>query len=99
MNPFAVITGASSGIGAEFARRLAQRGYDLLLIARRRERLQKLAASLTSEHGVHAEPMAVDLSSQAELEQLASRLAGQTVEILVNGAGFGTEALFFEADI
>jgi uncharacterized protein len=91
--PLAAITGASSGIGAEFARKLAARGYDLLLIARRLERLRKMAGELP----VDAEPLAADLAVPEDLERVAVRLAGEPrLTLLVNNAGFGTQGRFFE---
>lgn len=94
--PLAAITGASAGIGAVFARKLAERGYDLLLIARRRERLEKMAAELP----VHAEPFPADLSIPEDIERVAARLAAEPhLALLVNNAGFGTRGRFFEADL
>ena len=93
-NPLAAITGASAGIGAEFARQLAARGYDLLLIARRLERLEKMAAELPGR----AEPFAADLAVPEDLERVAARLASDPrLALLVNNAGFGTRGRFFEA--
>lgn len=88
----ALITGASSGIGEEFARALAGRGYELVLVARREERLRALADSLPTE----ARPLACDLAHEAG--SLASRLreVGTEVDVLVNNAGFGTYGLFHE---
>ena len=95
--PTALITGASSGIGAEFARQLAARGFDLILVARRRERLEKLASELG---GVHVEVLAADLTAEAELAVVEQRLAtAENLELLVNNAGFGTRGKFFEADL
>ncbi|MEW5734176.1 MAG: SDR family oxidoreductase [Thermodesulfobacteriota bacterium] len=95
----AVVTGASSGLGAEFARQLAGQGYGLLLVARRRERLQELATTLSANHGIAAEALAVDLGARAELEALAARLANEPVELLVNNAGFGITGRFFDMDV
>lgn len=84
----AVVTGASSGIGAAYADRLAQRGYDLVLVARREERLQKLAASIERTHGVKAEPLIADLATEAGqtlVEQLLS--SNPAIRVLVNNAG------------
>ena len=95
----AAITGASSGIGATFARKLAP-DHDLLLIARRLDRLQELAGELASQHGTHAECLQADLTQEHDLAAVAERLAAeQRLLLLVNNAGFGTPALFWEADI
>jgi len=99
MRPLAVITGASSGIGAAFARKLAARGYDLLLVARRADRLTALARQLSEQHGITAEARALDLTRQAEVESLAERIvAAANLALLVNNAGFGTNHYFFETD-
>jgi len=96
----AVITGASSGIGAEFARQLAARHYDLLLVARRAGRLSDLAKELSRRYAVHAEPLAADLAVEADVERLAERLRTEpSLAFLVNNAGFGTKGFFWEAPI
>ena len=96
----ALVTGASSGIGAEIARLLAQRGHGLTLVARRVERLRELAGELGSEHGIRAEVIAADLGDPEARDGLAGRLdeLGLTVEILVNNAGFGDSHEFHEAE-
>lgn len=84
----AVVTGASSGIGAVYADRLAKRGYDLVLVARRAERLHELAATISKAHGVKVEPLIADLATeagQARVEQLLS--SNPAVSVLVNNAG------------
>lgn len=97
--PLAVITGASAGIGATFARKLAARGYDLWLVARREDRLRELAWDLREKHGTEAECIAADLTQQEDLESLAARLgASPNLALLVNNAGFGTNHYFFETD-
>jgi short-subunit dehydrogenase len=88
--PLAVITGASSGIGAEFARALAARGYDLLLTARRRDRLEDLAQKLGAAHPIAAGIAPADLRLTEEAERLAERISQESrLEVLVNNAGFG----------
>lgn len=84
----AVVTGASSGIGAVYADRLARRGYDLLLVARRGERLRSLAEKLGQAHGIKAETFAADLEKEDDLARLEAVLAGNpAIQILVNNAG------------
>lgn len=98
-HPLAVITGASSGIGAAFARELAARGYDLLLIARRAERLQALAQELHARHGVQVDYLTADLTQPAQVEALAQTLSTRpNLAMLINNAGFGIEGRFDEAD-
>jgi short-subunit dehydrogenase len=96
----AAITGASAGIGAMFARKLAARGYDLLLIARREDRLRSLASELAEAHHVKADFMVVDLADAADLERAAKRIqSAVNLALLVNNAGFGLHGLFFESDV
>jgi hypothetical protein len=95
-----LVTGASSGIGAEIARELARRGHGITLVARREERLRELAAELTVEHNVRAEVVACDLADAAARDRLPAEVAerGLTVEVLVNNAGFGSGGAFHELD-
>jgi short-subunit dehydrogenase len=96
----ALVTGASAGIGAAIARQLAQRGHGLVLVARRRERLQALAGQLGEEFGVRAEVIACDLAKPAARQRLVARIErlGLEVDILVNNAGFATGGPFFQSD-
>ena len=95
----AVITGASSGLGVVFARKLAARGYDLLLIARRRDRLEAIAREVGQQYHVRAEALAADLTDDAALAAVAARIRGSAdLGLLVNNAGFGTLGYFFETD-
>jgi short-subunit dehydrogenase len=96
---WAVVTGSSSGIGEEFARRLAAAGFSLLLTARRGDRLRALADVLGRDHGVRAEVFEADLGRIEDVRRLAVRLRSlDGVEILVNNAGFSTIGPFAEAD-
>ena len=86
----AVVTGASSGIGAELARELARRGHSLILVARRADRLADLAREITAEHGVTVDVRATDLADRAARRALAGELAARPVDVLCDNAGFGT---------
>jgi short-subunit dehydrogenase len=87
----AVITGASAGIGAAYADRLAKRGYDLILVARRGDRLDALARRLRAEQGVAVETIVADLANTADLDRVATVVAGDArVTMLVNNAGTAT---------
>lgn len=100
VKPLALVTGASSGIGAAFARRLAAEGHNLVLVARRKERLSELAEELEKSYGVSAEALPADLTNDAELQVVERRIArAKSVEFLVNNAGFGTVGRFFEIDL
>ncbi len=86
----AFITGASAGIGAAFAERLAREGYDLILAARRGGRLEELAERLRAEHAVRVTPLGVDLADSAGLRQALDAATGRdSLSFLINNAGFG----------
>ncbi len=90
--PLAVVTGASAGLGREFSRQLAQRGFDLLLVARDAERLGALCAELGAAHGITATAWPADLSRDDGMRTLAEYLSrNDRVLLLVNNAGFGTK--------
>jgi short-subunit dehydrogenase len=93
----ALITGASSGIGEAYADRLARDGYDLVLVARRRERLEAVAARARAA-GVGAEVAVADLTDGAALASLEQRLAGEPFDLLINNAGFGGYKPFVAVD-
>lgn len=98
--PLAIITGASSGIGATFARHLALRGCDLLLVARRAEKLAAVCSELAKTHGVTAEPFIADLATDEGVAALSARIdAEPRLDYLVNNAGFGTKGKFFDVDL
>lgn len=82
---YAVITGASSGIGAEFAKRLAKEGYPLVLVARRKERLEKLAQELNTECMI----LTADLSDMDECKRIMQELNSVEIDVFINNAGFG----------
>jgi hypothetical protein len=96
----AMVTGASSGIGAAIARELAQRGHNLVLVARRKDRLDALAEELTAEHDIRAEAVGSDLGKAASRQRLPARIEslGLEVTVLVNNAGFATNGPFHESD-
>jgi len=95
----ALVTGASSGIGAAFARALARQGCDLVLLARREDRLRALAEELHHQFGVQVEVLAADLSNTEDLERAADQIAlFEDLDLLINNAGFGVPGRFEEVD-
>ncbi|WP_447592399.1 SDR family NAD(P)-dependent oxidoreductase [Aquipseudomonas campi] len=96
----ALVTGASSGIGALYAERLAKRGYDLIVVARNRGRLETLARRLGDEGGRRVEVLVADLADKADVHRVEERLRSDaTITLLVNNAGVGATAPLLEADV
>lgn len=96
----ALITGASTGIGSIYAERLAQRGYDLILVARNRERLNALASRLTNETSRNVEVIQADLAKAEDVFHVERKLREDaTITLLVNNAGIGTHTPLLESDV
>lgn len=100
MGKTALVTGASAGLGIEYAKLFAAAGHDPVLVARRADRLEQLAGELRASHGVRPRVMAYDLSEPAAPQRIFDELSreGVEVEYLVNNAGFGTSGAFAELD-
>src|SRR5262245_50135578 len=96
----ALITGASTGIGAVYADRLAKRGYDLIIVARNVERLKELATRLTNETGRSVVPLPADLNNKAELAKVEQTLReDESITMLVNNAGIGSVTPLLDSDV
>ena len=96
---WALVTGASSGIGAEFTEQLAEQGYDIILVARDEIRLNERAELLRKNYGITCEVLVADLAQRAGIKRVETRLAEGGVEFLVNNAGFGINRRFADSDI
>lgn len=95
----ALVTGASSGIGAVYAQRLAARGFDLLLVARDLQRLEEAACQLRAEHGVQVEVLKADLTQKEDVLKLEQRLrSDSSINLLLNNAGVAADGLLANAD-
>lgn len=100
MGNIAVITGATSGLGATFARKLASLGYDLILTGRRKEIIEKLAEELTGRYGVEIGIILAELADPQDLKAVVDTVTERDdVEFLINNAGFGINSLFWESPI
>jgi short-subunit dehydrogenase len=95
-----LVTGASAGIGTAIAQELARRGHNVVVVARREERLRELASQLVDDHGVNAHVFAADLGDAAARDRLVAGIdeLGVDVEILVNNAGYGDNGRVYRAD-
>lgn len=100
MKKTALITGASAGLGVEFAKNFAKDGHNLVLAARRTERMEQLAEELTKKHGVEIKVLGTDLSNMDEVQSVFETLQKENIHIdfLVNNAGFGDWGYFHESD-
>jgi len=97
--PWAVVTGASSGIGAEFCRQLAAMGLNIVMVSRRRERMETLAQEITKRHPIHIIIIPADLAQEDFLSFLEPEIEGLEIGLLVNNAGFGIGGGFLDHDI
>jgi short-subunit dehydrogenase len=97
----ALITGATAGIGAQYARLLAREGFDLILVARDKKRLSTTAKSLSKEFGIKVDLLPADLTKPLQLEKVRKRLGDvkKPVDVLINNAGFGINKSFLESEI
>jgi uncharacterized protein len=97
---WALVTGASSGLGTDFARDLASRGANIILVARRLDRLQAVAQEISKQYGVQTEVIAMDLVAENAAEQLVAQLAAanKPIDILINNAGYGLYGMFIETE-
>ena len=97
----ALVTGGTAGIGLEFARQLAEKGHDLVLVARDRARLENVSDELQRTYKVHAEILVADLSDRAQVGKVAQRLTDEArpIDLLVNNAGYGLGHGFLENEV
>jgi short-subunit dehydrogenase len=97
--PWALVTGASSGIGEQLARAIAAEGLDVLMVARRSDRLEAIAAELRRDHGVEAESIALDLAMRDFVGPLLAACEGKDVGLVVSNAGLGAKGTLQESDV
>lgn len=98
-NKTAVITGATSGIGAAYANKFAQLGYDLIITGRRKEKIEAVAAQIRQKHNVNVDVILAELSETEGVKKLTDFMKGKKIEILVNNAGFGANSLYQVSDL
>lgn len=98
-NRTAVVTGATSGIGAAYARRFASQGCSLIITGRRKEKIEALAGNIREEYHVDVDVILAELSEKDGIHKVIEAMRGKQVEILVNNAGFGANSLFYECDL
>lgn len=95
----ALVTGASSGIGAEFARQLAEHGFDLVLVARRKNKLDSLSEKLSRDNSIQAEVLVADLSKPKDMDKVISKiLEFDDLDVLINNAGYGIHTPFLDRE-
>jgi len=95
----ALITGSSSGIGAEFARQLAEQGFDLVLVARRGQRLKSIASNLQQEYSINCEILVADLANLSDNDRVIEKISKlENLDILINNAGFGIMKPFLKIE-
>lgn len=98
-NKTAVVTGATSGIGAAYAKIFAEQGYDLIITGRRKEKIDSLAETIREKFQIRVEVVLAELSEEEGIQKVIEKTKGKQIEILVNNAGFGTKSLFYNCDI
>ncbi len=94
----ALITGATSGIGAAFAEEFARRGYDLIITGRRKEKINKLADEMSRKYNINVEVIIIELSNKQEVEKLVEKVKNQNIDVLINNAGFGIKSSYYESN-
>ena len=92
----ALITGATSGIGAEYARRLAADGYNLIITGRRKEKIKTLADELSQSYGSNIEVIIIELSDSLQVDEFIEKIKNRDIHLLINNAGFGTTKFFHQ---